>query len=298
MEDRTVAAPETSTTRTLAAPGCVLTYEIRGTASGTGPPLLIVGSPMGASGFRALANQFADRMVVTYDPRGAERSRRTDGALATTIDEHVDDLHRLIATLGDGPVDVFASSGGAVNGLALVARHPGDVRVLVAHEPPAFQVLPDHEQAVAACVDMHETYVRRGFGPAMARFIALVSFEGPLPPDYLARPEPDPTRFGLPAQDDGSRDDPLLGLNMIAVSEFRPDFDALRSARTRVVIGVGVDSGNAVAGRAGRAVAQGLGIEPVTFPGGHDGFAGSEYGRTGDPVAFAEVLRGIIDRPA
>ena len=76
---------------------------------------------------------------MTYDPRGVERSARTDGAPESTPDEHADDLHRLIAALGAGPVDVFASSGGAVNALALVARHPEQVRTLVAHEPPVAQ---------------------------------------------------------------------------------------------------------------------------------------------------------------
>jgi hypothetical protein len=47
-------------------------------------------------------------------------------------------------------VDIFASSGGAVNALALVATHPEQVRTLVAHEPPDAQVLPDREQALAA----------------------------------------------------------------------------------------------------------------------------------------------------
>jgi pimeloyl-ACP methyl ester carboxylesterase len=97
---------------------------------------------MGASGFGTLAEHFADRTVVTYDPRGAERSKRTDDATESTPDEHADDLHRLISALGAGPVDMFASSGGAVNALALVARHPEQVRILVAHEPPASQELP------------------------------------------------------------------------------------------------------------------------------------------------------------
>src|SRR5206468_250691 len=132
-----------------------------------------------AAGFVTLAGHFTDRTVVTYDPRGADRSRRTDGATETTPDEHADDLHRIISALDAGPVDIFATSGGAVNALALVARHPEQVRTLVAHEPPALQELPDREYALAAAKDVHETYLRAGYGPAMAKFIALVSYEGP-----------------------------------------------------------------------------------------------------------------------
>src|SRR5438105_3148266 len=143
-------------TDTLPVPGAVLHYDVRSADSSADPYLLIIGSPMGADGFVTLAGHFTDRTVVTYDPRSSGRSQRTDGSLVTTPDEHADDLHRLISALGAGPVDIFASSGGAVNALALVAKHPEQVRTLVAHEPPAFCELPDSEPVLAACVDVHE----------------------------------------------------------------------------------------------------------------------------------------------
>ena len=82
---------------------------------------------------------------MTYDPRGVERSTKADPASQSTPEQHADDLHRIIAALGAGPVDLFASSGGAVNALALVAKHPEQVRTLVAHEPPLASILPDRE---------------------------------------------------------------------------------------------------------------------------------------------------------
>jgi pimeloyl-ACP methyl ester carboxylesterase len=171
-------------TDTLEAPGAVLHYDVRASEASTQPVLLMIGSPMGAEGFGTLAGHFTDRTVVTYDPRGAGRSPRTDGAGQSTPDEHADDLHRLISALEVGPVDVFASSGGAVNALALVAKHPEQVRTLVAHEPPASQELPDREEVLAVCEDIRQTYQRSGLGPAMAKFIVLVSYEGPLPPGF------------------------------------------------------------------------------------------------------------------
>ena len=98
-------------TYTLDGPGALLRYDIRRNDPGTGPVLLLIGSPMGAAGFGTLARHFADRTIVTYDPRGVERSQRTDGASESTPDEHADDLHRLIVALDAGPVDIFASSG-------------------------------------------------------------------------------------------------------------------------------------------------------------------------------------------
>lgn len=284
----------TSTTHTLDVPGAVLTYDIRRNDASAEPVLLLIGSPMGASGFGALADRFPDRTVVTYDPRGAERSHRTDGAAESTPDEHADDLHRLISALGAGPVDLFASSGGAVNALALVARHPEDVRILVAHEPPAAQILADREPALATATAIHETYLRDGRGPAMAKFIALVSYDGPLPSDYADQPPPDPAMFGLPAEDDGSRDDPLVGQNIVSCNWYEHDFDALRSASTRIVVGVGMESSRNLAGRAAIGVAERLETEAVTFPGGHAGFVPAEWGQGSDPGAFAARLRDVL----
>src|SRR2546426_3471325 len=110
-------------THTLAVPGAVLPYDTRRNESSTEPILLMIGSPMGAGGFGTLAGHFTDRTVVTYDPRGSDRSTKPDMTSESTPDEHADDLHRIIQALGAGPVDLFASSGGAVNALALVAKH-------------------------------------------------------------------------------------------------------------------------------------------------------------------------------
>jgi len=52
----------------------------------------------------------------------------------------------------------------------------------------------------------------------------------------FTQPTPDPAAFGLPAEDDGSRDDPLLSDRSSAVSGYRLDIDALAAAPTRVVL--------------------------------------------------------------
>ena len=249
---------------------------------------------MGASGFPSLASHFTDRTVVTYDHRGVERSHKADAMTESTPDQHADDLHRLISKLDAGPVDLFASSGGAVNALALVARHPEQVRTLVAHEPPTAGVLPDREAAFAARVDIRDTYQRSGMGPAMAKFIAIVSYKGPITADYVDQPAPDPAMFGLPTEDDGSRNDVLLGQNLVTCTHYQPDFDALRSASTRIVIAAGAESEGELANRAAKVVAERLGQAPVIFPSDHGGFLGGEYGQTGDPDAFAAKLREVL----
>jgi pimeloyl-ACP methyl ester carboxylesterase len=57
-----------------------------------------------------------------------------------------DDAQRLIVESTNQPALVFGSSVGALIGLELVARHPEKVRLLVAHEPPAWELLPDDER--------------------------------------------------------------------------------------------------------------------------------------------------------
>jgi hypothetical protein len=130
----------------------------------------------------------------------------------------------------------------------------------------------------------------------MAKFITLVMHEGPIPADFAEQPPPNPADFGLPTEDDGSRDNPLLGKNIISGTDYRLDFDAIRAASTRVVVAVGAESAETLPGRAGAAVADHLGATRVTFPSHHGGFLGGEYGQTGDPDAFAAKLREVLGR--
>ena len=282
------------TTHTLDVPGATLTYDVRGSDASTEPILLLIGSPMGAAGFGTLSQYFSDRTMVTYDPRGVERSVKTDPASPVTPEVHADDLHRLIQAIGGGPVDLFASSGGAVNALALVSKHPEDVRTLVAHEPALASILPDREHAMAATRAVAETYQRSGWGAGMAQFIALSSHQGPFTAEIADQPAPDPAMFGLPTEDDGSRTDPLLGQNLITSTHYEPDFDVLRSGSTPIVLAAGEESEGQMANRGAFAVAERLGTKPVTFPSHHGGFLGDEYGQPGEPDAFAAKLREVL----
>jgi pimeloyl-ACP methyl ester carboxylesterase len=280
-------------TRTLDVDGATLAYDVR-LADSPAPALLLIGSPMGAGGFGTLASHFPDRTVVTYDPRGVERSTKQDPLSESTPEQHADDLHGIIAALGGGPVDLFASSGGAVNALALVAAHPEDVRTLVAHEPPLASIVPDREYALAVSRAVHDAYEQHGFGAGMAQFIGVVSHQGSFGPDDLAQPAPDPAMFGFPAEDDGNRTDPLLGQNIISCTHFEPDFEALRAAPTRIVLAAGIESAGQLAHRGAVAAAERLGQTAVPFPSDHGGFLGGEYGQAGDPDAFAAKLREVL----
>jgi pimeloyl-ACP methyl ester carboxylesterase len=284
-------------THTLVTKEADIVYDVRGPlpTAGERPPLFMIAQPMDASGFRTLASYFPDRTVITYDPRGLGRSIRKDGRVDNSPTIQAEDVHAVIASLGAGPVEMFASSGGAVTALALVAAHPNDVTTLVAHEPPIIPVLPDAEAAGRAAAGFRDAYARGGRNAGMAAFIAMTSWPGEFTEDYFKRPAPSPAEFGMPTEDDGSRDDPLLSERSVAIITYRPDVDALAAAQTRILIAVGEESMGTFTGRTSAATAELLGQKPTVFPSHHGGFAGPESGYPGQPEAFAHRLRDVLE---
>src|SRR2546427_1958619 len=180
------------TTHNLETTEADIVYDVHGplpTADGR-RPLFMIAQPMDASGFNTLASHFPDRTVITYDPRGLGRQNRKDGRVDNAPAVQADDVHAVIGALGVGPVEMFASSGGAVTALALVAAYPDDVTSLVAHEPPLIPVLPDAEAAERARAGVRDAYEARGSGAGMAAFIAMTSWRGGVRRRHLPPPRP------------------------------------------------------------------------------------------------------------
>lgn len=267
--------------RNLAVPGATLHYEVRG----DGPVLAVIGSPMTASEFAAVADALAvDHTVVTYDPRGLGASPIDDPEQDSTPELRADDVAAILEDLGAGPADVFGSSGGAVTGLALAARYPGWVRTLIAHEPPLLELLPASEAAKqrAATRDIINTFHSDGPGAAMAKFMATAGFDDaedgapvqPEPPassDEMARQLADLSRF--------------FNHELLCTTTYVPDHQALRAGR--VVVGVGAESEHLITHGTSMALCRLLGVEPVIFPGDHGGFMSA-------PGEFADALRAVL----
>ena len=288
------SAARTVVTRTVGEGDDAITYDIHGdlaTATVERPALFLFGAPMDATGFQILASHFDDRPVITYDPRGA--GRNPVGTSDITVQRHAADLHRVIDALRVGPVDAFGSSGGGVNLLALLALNPDDIRVAVVHEPPVADFLPDRDAVLAVTADMKRTFAAEGSGPALAKFIQFVMLDGAVPDGYLDGPAPDPSMFGLPTEDDGSRTDPLFR-NMPATLAYLPEIAALQDLGERLVIAFGVESGETMPARAARSVAAALGIEATAFPSNHGGFT-EQPGYPSDPAGIAARLREVLD---
>src|SRR6185436_338144 len=166
--------PSTATTYSVTVPGARLHYEARG----TGPLVLVIGSPMVSADFAPLADALAgDHSVVTYDPRGHAGSTIEDPQEESTPESRADDIAAILDDLGAESADVFGSSGGAVTGLALVVRQPGRVRTLVAHETPLLELLPDAAQQRAATQDIIDTFRSDGMHAAWFTFMSNAGFD-------------------------------------------------------------------------------------------------------------------------
>ena len=273
---------------TLEVQGAAIYFEARG----AGPMLLIIpGGPQDTGVFANVSRHLAgDFTVVAYDPRGNSRSAFAGAPEELSLDVQADDAAALIRALGGGPAHVFGTSGGAQIGLNLAVRHPDLVRTMVAHEPPTIMLLDDPSQALAAEHDLYETYRRDGVDAAMQKFFADNGLaedgdQGGAPPEFDMPPE-DAETF---ARVSGNFEY-WLAHGMRPLARYRPDVDALRTGRPRVVVGIGERSaGQPIAGM-GIALAAKLGSAPVIFPGDHMGF---------DTLAqpFATTLHQVLAGP-
>jgi pimeloyl-ACP methyl ester carboxylesterase len=269
-------------TETLPVPGAALYYEMRG----SGPVLLMIpGGPMDAGGFKDIAERLADSYtVVTYDCRGNSRSPMQTSWDELTVGMFADDADRLLNALGPDQAYVLGSSGGATYGLDLVARYPGRVRTLVAHEPPVSELLPDAARYHALNERVGETYRSEGTFAAMQMFMNGVGFGSPGPP---ARGGQTPEASTAAARAGGNLG-LFAGRLIPMIGNYQPDLAALRQSSTRIVVGVGDESTpEQMVYRTAHALAERLGSQPVQFPGGHNGFRDH-------PDGFAATLREVL----
>jgi pimeloyl-ACP methyl ester carboxylesterase len=262
-------------TTTLRVPGAALHYQIQG----TGPTLLIV---MGGGGDADAAHDLVDQLaehftVVTYDRRGLSRSTLDDPGQHPTIDIHSDDAHRLLAAVTTEPAFVLATSLGALIALDLVARHPDQIRLLVAHEPPAAHLLPASEQAAIKAVQRTIEQGSRGREWAQAMQRIGVDHTDREPGVVIAEPTPQQL----------ANSEFFRARDAVAAHRYQLDLDRLRPAASLIVAAGGEKSRTAFPYRCARTLADRLGSAFVEFPGDHAGFATQ-------PKAFAVALTDVF----
>jgi clorobiocin/coumermycin A biosynthesis protein CloN7/CouN7 len=248
--------------RSLDVAGARLYYEVQG----TGPVLMLVGHPMGVSGFAAIAPLLAQHYtVVSYDPRGFARSTIDDRDQDAEPALLADDVRKVLEAVGDGAAYVLGSSGGAVTGLALVAHYPGHVQTLVAHEPPLALLLPEAQEARAGLQDIYDTYRDGDIDAAWQGFSRFTGIE--------MQPQGERPTSQAPSADAMATSQRFFGHGLLPIALYQPDFSALEDAPTRVIVAGGTSSRGQFAWRTAAALADRLDTPLIEFPGGHGGFA-------------------------
>ena len=106
---------------------------------------MIHGGGGDADKFHNIADHLAKWYTVVTDRRGHSRSNLVNKTEDYHVQTHSEDAHRLLANLTNEPAYIFGSSSGAVIGLDLCIRHPGQVQLLIPHEPVLLQLLPENE---------------------------------------------------------------------------------------------------------------------------------------------------------
>jgi pimeloyl-ACP methyl ester carboxylesterase len=267
-----------ATVATLRVRDALLHYEVRG----EGPLVVLVAAPMDARSFEPLADLLAaDHTVLTTDTRGINRSPVDDPDQDSTPEMRADDLAHLVTHLDAGPAAVLGSSGGAVTVLALAQAHPELVHTVIAHEPPLNDLLDDRDQLHAQTEDVIATHLSGDVTEAWKKFLVLANIT--MPEGVFEHV------FGRDREPQEAADEHYQYAHMMRpTTRWRPDLAALRSVSTRVVVGIGEQSGGQLCDRTSTALAAALGIEPTMFPGGHIGFVD-------DPGVFEPRLRAVLD---
>jgi pimeloyl-ACP methyl ester carboxylesterase len=260
---------------TLKVSGATLHYQVQG----RGPVLLII---MGGSGDADAASGIVGHLssrytVVTYDRRGLSRSVLDDPGEPMSVEQHSEDAHRVLAAVTSEPAFVLGSSLGALIALDLVARHPGQVRLLVAHEPPMPALLPEAERAEAK---RFQRILESGpAGPEWTELMRVIAVDHADVEEGVTIPAPSPQQR-TNAAFFREHDAPVA-------HRYQHDLDALKTVSDRIIAAGGEKSRDAFPHRSTRALADRLGTAFVEFPGDHAGFATR-------PRAFADRLAQVL----
>jgi pimeloyl-ACP methyl ester carboxylesterase len=271
---------EGQTMSILAVPGARLYYELRG----TGPLLALVPGAKGEAGtYQHLAEELSGRYrVVTYDRRGFSHSHLAGPQDDQRLAADTDDLRSLITQLTDQPATVFGNSSGAIVALELLTHYPELVRTVVAHEPPAVNLLPDAVAWWDFFDSVYDTYRTSGIPAAMRQFATAFSdadrralHRQAMRPDNSQYREANASYW----MEHELRQYPRVDL----------DLDALAAHVDRLVLAGGRDSRGGLAYRTSQALAGKLGLDLLELPGGH-------FGCVTQPTEFAaELIEALAD---
>ena len=267
----------------LAVRGATLHYEV----TGSGPMLLLIadgGTDSGA--FDSIVGPLAaEYTVVAYDPRGNSRSPYAGKPVDEQVEVSSADALALMDLLSpDEPAFVFGTGTGAITGMDLISRYPHRVRMLVAHEPPAVELLAEAEHSRAFFEEVYDTYRREGVPMAQLLYAGGTGLdEDDLPAPEDLRPE-----FRELLDRAEANAGTFFAHKMLPFTRYRPDLIALKKVADNVVPAAGVDAARHLPAQPVVVLSDAIGWPVVSFPGGHNGYASH-------PVQFATLLSQVLE---
>jgi pimeloyl-ACP methyl ester carboxylesterase len=273
----------------LDVPGASLYFE----TGGHGILLLFIPGANGdAEIFRPVAEHLQESFTVAiYDRRGFSRSSlRGPQDYEHRLETDADDVRRLIQHLSDQPAIIFGTSSGAIVALQVVTRHPSVVRLMVCHEPPAVNLLPEPESAKwrAFFTDVYDTYHKEGMQQGMQKFSAGVL--GVREAHLLKE-----RRTTSSGDDKEGKARGLRNLTYWYENEIRQytsvdlDQDELARLSHQILLAGGYESKDQMPYLPNTALAKRFGASILDLPGGHLGYA--FY-----PIQFAQELASALSR--
>lgn len=227
---------------------------------------MIHGGNGNADIFNGIVHHLAEQYtVVTYDRRGHSRSKLDNPDEAYLVKTHSDDAHLLLSALTTEPAYVFGSSAGAVIGLDLAARHPEQIRMLVPHEPPLYQVLSEVEQAKVRQIwdTLEDDFRSEGPVPAFMKFVSSIGMSLGEQTRQLSAEELAWISENL---------EYFMVHEAPGIRSYRLDPADLKALRKRILPAGGYISRDFFPYQCSRALAEYLGTEIVEFPGNHAGY--------------------------
>ncbi|QNE18389.1 alpha/beta hydrolase [Kribbella qitaiheensis] len=272
----------------LAVPGATLHYEV----TGSGPLLLLIADGESDSGaFDSIVGPLAaEYTVVAYDPRGNSRSPYAGLAVGEEpVDEQVEvssaDALALMDLLSpDHPAFVFGTGTGAITGMDLMSRYPDRVRMLVAHEPPAVELLAEAANSREFFAEVYDTCRREGVPMAQLLYAGGTGLdEDDLPAPEDLRPE---FRELLDRTEANAGN--FFAHKMLPFTRYRPDLRALKEVADKVVPAAGVAAARHLPAQPVMVLSDAIGWPVVSFPGGHNGYASH-------PIQFATLLAQVLE---
>lgn len=265
-----------------------LYYEVRG----DGKPLLMI-PPAGGDGWQYsyVADILADQYtVITFDRRANARSTMHEPQ-NFEITQQSRDAVAVLRAVGAESAVVFGNSSGAVIALDMAKTQPDAVQAVVAHEAPVACVHPHARRWQRFFASVYLTGLRFGSPLAAVRFMLGVQ----LPVVQMIKATAGVNRHrkesAEPYLSDKEATDVLIKLELLPVTNYLPDFDAIKRNDVKMFVAVS-EYGlrrRAWYAQVAHVLAKRLDCELITFPGHHGSFMDM-------PDEFAATLRDVLRR--